>query len=55
MWFLRLSLPAQTLGGHVATRATVSDLNPILAAGKTTIHLVSKGESGLQVCGVGDG
>ncbi|NP_001265709.1 aldehyde oxidase 4 [Cavia porcellus] len=31
-----------TLGGHVATRATVSDLNPILAAGKTTIHLVSK-------------
>ncbi|XP_021105376.1 aldehyde oxidase-like isoform X2 [Heterocephalus glaber] len=31
-----------TLGGHVATRATISDLNPILAAGKATIHLISK-------------
>ncbi|KAM6174712.1 LOW QUALITY PROTEIN: aldehyde oxidase 4-like [Erethizon dorsatum] len=31
-----------TLGGHVAIRATISDLNPILAAGKVTIHLISK-------------
>ncbi|XP_010615897.1 aldehyde oxidase 4 [Fukomys damarensis] len=31
-----------TLGGHVATRATISDLNPILAAGKASIRLVSK-------------
>ncbi|XP_004628658.2 aldehyde oxidase 4 [Octodon degus] len=31
-----------TLGGHVATRATISDLNPILAAGKATLQLISK-------------
>ncbi|XFF75074.1 hypothetical protein AB1E18_001293 [Capra hircus] len=31
-----------TLGGHVVSRPNYSDLNPILAAGKATINLISK-------------
>uniref|UniRef100_A0A8C5QBI9 xanthine dehydrogenase n=1 Tax=Leptobrachium leishanense TaxID=445787 RepID=A0A8C5QBI9_9ANUR len=41
-----------SLGGHVISRITNSDLNPVLAAGNASLHLLSKGGARHIPCNV---